>query len=309
MDLNNVESTYEYIGGRNSFGSILHRVNNNIVFYTKIQINFENYSKELFFYKNRKKLLTNRFNSPDLIGEITIDDMNYLTISFLKGTPAGLDNVADVVRAAVSIASAGDVWRMSVHNKDCTLKVRSRSLTSIIRFFSCIDQKSVNDSLVDDLRICLEKTTHAVEGRQVLDRLAAIVQGKMAYKLLDVSRHFSVVHGDFFPCNISIDESSGEVNVIDWASLMLGLKSIDIATYLCRLKFNFSDIKKHALSGFPEFFESPVDRVFFVYTVIAMNICLLRTSDAHYQYNSRIVNDVLLPAIDYFEQEFSLIAS
>lgn len=302
VGLEPLESSYEYLGGKNSFGAIVHRTQGKIAYYTKIQAQSSDAKRELIFYQEILQSHPDlRGIAPEFVSAIELDGLIYLTLSFVQGRKAAETDLDQVVEACMRVTEIDRNFSDHLSRKSARYSLKPGTLGAMVPFFAHIESEAVNVSLIRGLEKIAAAGTHAAEVLDVIGRVSrAILDGK-AYLRLEVERDFSILHGDFLSGNIMIDPESGSAKIIDWSSLVCGLKSMDMALYLCRSGYDFSVIKKHTLDAYPEFFDSPVSRLFFLYMVVAMNINLMSSSESRRQQNSKILADTILPAVKGLE--------
>src|SRR5699024_982802 len=66
----------------------------------------------------------------------------------------------------------------------------------------------------------------------LIKRLEALVMDNQLYVLLDPERHYTLLHGEYKPGTIIIEDSTKKGYVIDWSTFTIGTPCVEIARYL-----------------------------------------------------------------------------
>ena len=220
---NLIVSSFEIInskGGEANLGIIYHRINDKIIYVTKIKDmknSFVHVEKHFYIdLLKRHSLLDN--HSPKFIDYLDVPNSNLslLTMEFIDGNPASI-NDWDKIEEFQSNLSKINYENNSSKYLDRSILIRNsysiklEYIDAIERIERFLKERYPSDLIYDDIKY-----------------LKSVILDKQHIKALLNKNHFVLQHRDFNPTNVLINKMTGNPIAIDWSSVRFDLIGMDL---------------------------------------------------------------------------------
>lgn len=297
-----VSTRYVHIGGMNNLGAFIHEFGNK-KYFTKITKYKGINKREAFFYKE----LCADFPilqqlAPMYIDSQIMDQILYLTIEMIDGSPAKPEHfkqARDVSEKIASIKYQDLIGKFKLPNYQFQFNLRNPNI--VAHFFTKIHKKKYNRKLFDSLQSLITQNAYPEAVHQMVLRLESLVMDNQLYDLIEPEKHYTLMHGEFKPDSIIIEEDSGTPYVIDWSTFTIGPHFVEMARYLSAFLTSYAEIKQLYLDKDQTVGKrTSIERIFFLYALILFYI--YRFIKSRKTETRQQITDLILSALDDMEQ-------
>lgn len=296
-DPSKIKSEYIFINGRNNLGAIIHEYQGK-KYFTKISLYARGAQREELFYRE----LCKEFPSlqqvvPLFIDSQVIDRIIYLTLKMIDGVPTNSKHINQIFTISKKISSIRNGNLLKTYpNPNYLFQLRNRPF-SIIVFFIKIHDKYYNERLFSSLHKLTKQNNFPSSVNQVILRLESLIMENHLYAFIKPKKHYALLHGDFIPQNISIDNHSKKHIVFDWATFTIGPHFMDVARFVTTSFTPYSSIKESYLANDQYGGKMTlIEKIFFLYALI-----LLYTLMNTRKNIEAILSDYILPCLNDLE--------
>src|SRR5699024_12631250 len=103
-----------------------------------------------------------------------------------------------------------------------------RNPNIVTQFFTLIHTETYTRLLVSSLRTLVSQRVQPDMVDFLMNRLEALVMDNQLYVLVDPERDYTLLHGEYKPAAIIIDDSTKKGYVIDWSTFTIGPPCVEI---------------------------------------------------------------------------------
>lgn len=304
--------SYEYMGGDQNLGCIAYEYSGNgkvEEYITKIVFSDATSSERLFyltFLKNFPGLqeITPRVKD---YSECSKGGLVLITVEKIVGQQPVISKkvILDIINAnkIISGIKYKDIkHKISIQNykDEFTLFNSNYPLhpISALHSFIFIHNKSTNIKLFQLVFKHMNKKGYSSTSYMYIGRLKEVIFQWEMFNRIDIDRHYSLQHGDFFLYNMLHNQENNNLYLIDWGNLRIGPSWVDLAGFFGQLKVPFQIIHeeyllKPSVSGNFD----KIEKIFFIYTLIITWFIIFPRQE--FEDN---INLFLLPAIEAMEK-------
>ncbi len=275
----NLESEYKLLGGFENVGFMEHSAVSK-KYLTKIILNSgwrENtfYSKIYPLHPRLQKVTPKMIN----LESDSSTNMNFITTEKIEGiipefNDGVIKKVIEITQILNSIKQTNikHLFPMDEFKNLDHLKVINSEVGVFgnLAYFNEINKELPNRLVIYQLLSELENTGYSPHSIRLIKRLEKVILENKMYKKLFPNKHYSFRHGDLTLNNIIQKIPSGELKLLDWGNSRMGPKWFDITGFLALTKISFNDINKLYLQGEFSSCLDPVEKLFFIYTLIVI---------------------------------------
>jgi hypothetical protein len=307
IGLEKIKSNYLYLGGWQNLGFIEHEIDckksrSNLI--TKISTVDSCESELLFFKIISKQYPEIKKYTPELINilELKKENLSLITMEKINGRSPNLDkkllqeviNVSTII-SSMSYSNTKNRIPLPIVNE---VQLKPNRLISCLHFLMFSHKKSTNKELFVSLYKYMEENSYSANTIKIINILESIIMKNELYNHINPELHFSVQHGDFSLGNFMRDSTDDKLYIIDWGHMRVGPRWIDLAGFLGRYNTSFHTVNDLYLSNLDVSNHlEPIERLFFVYTLIIAWFSALSPENFEKQYENN-----LLPAIHYVKK-------
>lgn len=293
-----IHSTYRYLGGMNNLGVIQHEQEAK-AYITKITRLEKGSLRENLFYEKVLKYYPRLADVVPAHSHTEImDDLQYMTIEKVDNVKKNV-SVEEIVRVSEQITSvAYDDIVKPFPNPRYDFVLQKNMGPPAIEFFTEIHRREQNESLFVALNTYLKQQGFFEKMAPLLMKLESLVMGNELYTHLDPAKHYSLLHGDFTLANMSVRESDGALQVLDWGSFTIGPRFMDMALMLSNLPISIEGMKNtYLLSGEVERPLAVIERIYFLFGFITLYCVKLTEGNAVH-----LIERSITPALEYMSE-------
>lgn len=302
-------ASYKFINGKSNYGAFIH-YHGNKKYFTKIS-EFDRLSmREEEFYKCiSKEFPILKGIVPNYLTSFKLDGILYLTIEFLESDESNHENLKNVIKTSQNLASINykDI-QDKFPNLKYSFKLKNKPNPTAI-FFTKIHKQKYNEKLFEHLELLMKEHEYPNEIMDKIAELKHIILSNKLYVFINPTKHYSLIHGDFNRKNVRVDQESRKIQVIDWETYKIGLKTIDIARFVSANRISYSLIREVYLNDDELNGNLTVlEKIFFLYILVIFYILTIREYkilNYLYDFLTPILTDIENFVYTFKEESFS----
>ncbi|HLQ95914.1 MAG TPA: phosphotransferase [Pseudogracilibacillus sp.] len=269
-----IQTHYVHMGGMNNLGAFIHETEQG-KYMTKIAVNKGANKREAFFYEEIVKTFPVLQDIvPTCLDSFVQDNILYITMEWKAGKFAGLEQFPEVLEMHEKLASIpyNDIVDL-FHLPSYKFQFNLRNPNIVTQFFTQIHKENVNRQLFKSLRTLVEQKETPATVDFLITRLESFVLDNQLYLLVEPERHYTLLHGEYKPGTIIIEEGTAKGYVIDWSTFTIGPPCVEIARYLSAELPSYSKIQEIYLHHEKRMDQLTfVERIFFLYAMVVFYI-------------------------------------
>lgn len=299
---------YVFLGGRGNYGAFLHNYQGKKLF-TKISRHTLRAKRERIFYKEICESYPRlKKHVPSYIDSKVIDNILYLTIEMIEGTPDIVEPIEDILSTSQKISSIPyEEIAKEYPNLNYSFQLKNKPNPMII-YFTKIHEKYYNEKLFSSLYTLMEQNNYPDSIYSIIQQLESFIMDYHLYEFIYPDEHYSLIHGDYNKSNSKIDKQDNTIKVFDWELFKIGPHFIDIVRYLSGTLVPYSDVKKIYLNN-EEFGGrlSLIEKIFFLYALILLYILTLgekKIGNEIDKYITPAINDMEYLVIQFTKTDY-----